>query len=79
MQSDGLNSPLSPVVCAEYKHTIIIIGLMPGGRFLMPLWLASLASNHRLSPLWVRVPLVSILRTCPNMTLAVEWDVKAQL
>ena len=38
-----------------------------------------LASNHRLSPLWVRVPQVAILRTCPNMTLAVERDVKPQL
>ena len=27
----------------------------------------------------VRVPLVAILRTCPNMTLAVEQDVKKQL
>ena len=36
-------------------------------------------SNHRLSPLWVRVPQVAILRTCPNMTLAVERDVKPQL
>ena len=44
-------------------------------------WLSSLASNHRLSPLWVRVPQVAILRTCtcPNMTLAVERDVKPQL
>ena len=39
----------------------------------------SLASNHRLSPLWVRVPQVAMLRTCPNMTLAVERDVKPQL
>ena len=37
------------------------------------------SSNHRLSPLWVRVPQVAILRTCPNMTLAVERDVKPQL
>ena len=37
------------------------------------------AANHRLSPLWVRVPQVAILRTCPNMTLAVERDVKPQL
>ena len=42
----------------------------------MAYWLASLASNHRLSPLWVRVPQVAMLRTCPNLTLAVEWDVK---
>ena len=42
-------------------------------------WLASLASNHKLSPLWVRVPQVAILRTCPNMTLAVERDVKPQI
>ena len=38
-----------------------------------------LASNHRLSPLWVRVPQVTILRTCPSVTLAVEQDVKPQL
>ena len=42
-------------------------------------WLASLPSNHRLSLLCVQVPQVTILRTCPNMTLAVKWDVKPQL
>ena len=31
------------------------------------------------SPLWVQVPQVAILRTCPNMTLDVERDVKPQL
>ena len=42
----------------------------------MAQWLASLASNHRLSLLWVQVPQMALLRACPNMTLAVEWDVK---
>ena len=48
--------------------------------YIGPKWLASLASNHRLSPLcgfnshkW------RMLKTCPNMTLAVEWDVKPKL
>ena len=31
--------------------------------------------NNRMSPLWNPVPQVAILRTCPNMTLAVERDV----
>ena len=42
----------------------------------MSWWLSSLASNHRLSHQWVRVPQVAMLRTSPNMTLAVEWDIK---
>ena len=42
-----------------------------------PSGLAGLASNHRQSPLCgVQVPQVALLKTCPNMTLAVEWDVK---
>ena len=41
--------------------------------------LASLASNYKLLPLWVRVLQVAMLRTCPNMTLAVKQDVKPQL
>ena len=40
---------------------------------------ACLASNHRLSPLWVRVPQVAKLRTCPSMTLTIKLDVKSQL
>ena len=43
-----------------------------------PRWLASLVCNNRLSPLWTRVPQMAMLRTCPNMTLAVEQDVKPQ-
>ena len=35
-------------------------------------------TNHRLSPLWVRVPQMAMLSICPNMTLAVERDVKRQ-
>ena len=46
---------------------------------LVAQWLASLASNHWLSPLWVLVPQVAMLRTCPNITLAAEQDVKPQL
>ena len=41
--------------------------------------LTGLASSHRLSPLWVRLPQVTKLRTCPNMTQAVERDVKPKL
>ena len=45
----------------------------------MAYWLASLAYNHRLSALWVCVPRVAMLRTSPNMTLAVEREVTPQL
>ena len=38
----------------------------------MTQWSANLSSNHRLSPLCVRVPQVTMLRTCPNVTLTVE-------
>ena len=41
----------------------------------MTQWLARLTSNHRLSLLCgFDSPQVVMLRTCPNMTLAVEWD-----
>ena len=45
----------------------------------MAQWLASLAYHPWLSPLWVHVPQVTMQRTCPNMTLAIERDVKLQL
>ena len=41
-------------------------------------WSLSAFICHKF-PLWVKVPQMAILRTCPNMTLAVEWDVKPQL
>ena len=56
-------------------NDIFIVSTLPKLSFE----LQYMASNHRLSPLWVRVPQVAILRTCPNMTLAVERDVKPQL
>ena len=46
------------------------------GRSLVAQWFAS---NHRLSHLWVQVPEVLILRSCPNMILAVERNVKPHL
>ena len=44
-----------------------------------PIGLVSLASNHSLSPVLVRLPQVALLWVCPNMTLAVEQDIKPQL
>ena len=35
--------------------------------------------SQAVTSMWVRLPQVIKLRTRPNMTLAVEWDVKAQL
>ena len=34
-----------------------------------------MASNHRVSPLCA-APTMSMLRACPNMTLALEWDIQ---
>ena len=39
--------------------------------FLVTKWLASLASDHRLlTSVWVYLPRVIMLKTCPNTTLA---------
>ena len=44
----------------------------------MAWWSASVASNHRLSPL-CDCHKLAMLRTCLNVTLAVDLDVKPQL
>ena len=38
-----------------------------------------LYTKGAVTSVWVRLPQVVILRACPNMILAVEWDVKPQL
>ena len=47
----------------------------------IPCGLAVFPSYHRLSCtcVWVRLPQVTMLSIYPNMTLAVEWDIKPQL
>ena len=49
--------------------------------FLMGLrWTSGLAPDHMLPPsVWVPLPQVTVLKTCQNMTLSVEWDLKPLL
>ena len=69
-----LNHPL-------YIHSFMTRGILQG--------LVEVLSGLVRSQIWhlitgchlcmARVPQVAMLRTCPNLTLAVEWDVKSQL
>ena len=56
-------------------HLYVLVSSAPMNR--IPQWPTKiLASNHRLSPLYGFHSPVVMLRTCPNMSLAVEWNVK---
>ena len=69
-----LMTPQLEVMAGFFKHFGKIVKVLCG-----LVVFTSLASNHRLSLLLVRVPQVAMLRTWPNMALAVERHVKPQV